>query len=313
MREFAPHAPLPGTEIACADQPGDPDQPGAERGSGRGGRGSASASATCESTRVSRPAGLGPTDGLARPSGSPGPPAARRSGRTSAPGGRRCASASSSAAIRADRPLIASATGSGRWIQSASGPSGLRPSTRTGWPGFPTTVEFGGTSWITTRVGADLGAVADRDRPEQLGARADRHVVLDRRVALAGRKARAAERHALIERHVVADLGRLADHDAHPVVDEEAVADLRRRVDLDPGDRAGRRRQSAAAAAAHRHRAARARRDGPAGRGLRARSTSTSSEPTSRAAGSRLGPQKRRARSPRPCAGSGRARTSTKA
>ena len=45
---------------------------------------------------------------------------------------------------------MASATGSGRWTQSASGPSGLLPSTRTGWPGLPTTVEFGGTSWITT-------------------------------------------------------------------------------------------------------------------------------------------------------------------
>src|SRR3712207_8772114 len=46
-------------------------------------------------------------------------------------------------------------------------------------------------------VGADLRAVADRDRAEQLRARADRHVVLERRVALAGREARAAERHAL--------------------------------------------------------------------------------------------------------------------
>ena len=45
---------------------------------------------------------------------------------------------------------IASAIGSGRWIQSASGPSTRRPSTRTGWPGLPTTVEFGGTSVMTT-------------------------------------------------------------------------------------------------------------------------------------------------------------------
>ena len=76
------------------------------------------------------------------------------------------------------------------------------------------------------RVGADLRAVADPDRPEQLGAGADRHVVLDRRVALAGREAGAAERHALVDRHVLADLGRLADHDAHPVVDEQPVADV---------------------------------------------------------------------------------------
>src|SRR5436305_476946 len=52
--------------------------------------------------------------------------------------------------MRLARPLIASASGSGRWTQSASGPSGRLPSTRTGWPGLPTTVEFGGTSWMTT-------------------------------------------------------------------------------------------------------------------------------------------------------------------
>ena len=88
------------------------------------------------------------------------------------------------------------------------------------------------------RVGADLRPVPDPDRPEQLGAGADRHVVLDRRVALAGREAGAAQRHALVERHVLADLGRLADHDAHPVVDEQPVADVGARVDLDPGHRA---------------------------------------------------------------------------
>ena len=52
--------------------------------------------------------------------------------------------------MRLARPWIASAIGSGRWIQSASGPSARRPSTRTGWPGLPTTVEFGGTSVMTT-------------------------------------------------------------------------------------------------------------------------------------------------------------------
>ena len=52
--------------------------------------------------------------------------------------------------MRLASPLIASASGSGRWTQSASGPSGRLPSTRTGWPGLPTTVELGGTSWMTT-------------------------------------------------------------------------------------------------------------------------------------------------------------------
>ena len=89
-------------------------------------------------------------------------------------------------------------------------------------------------------VGADLRAVADLDRPEQLRARADRDVVLHRRVALAGLEAGAAERDALVERHVVADRRRLADHDARAVVDEEALADLRGVVDLDPGQRARR-------------------------------------------------------------------------
>ena len=87
-------------------------------------------------------------------------------------------------------------------------------------------------------VGADLGAVADRDRAEQLGAGADRDVVAQGRVALAALEAGAAERHPLVEGHPPADLGRLADHHAGAVVDEELGADLRRRVDLDPGDRA---------------------------------------------------------------------------
>ena len=38
------------------------------------------------------------------------------------------------------------------------GPSARRPSTRTTWPGLPTTVAFGGTSVMTTRVRADLRA-----------------------------------------------------------------------------------------------------------------------------------------------------------
>ena len=88
------------------------------------------------------------------------------------------------------------------------------------------------------RVGADLGAVADRDRAEQLGAGADGDVVAEGRVALAALEAGAAQRHPLVERHPLADLGRLADHHAGAVVDEELAADLRRRVDLDPGDRA---------------------------------------------------------------------------
>ena len=123
-----------------------------------------------------------------------------------------------------------------------SGPSGRRPSTRTVWPGLPTTVEFGGTSATTTVLAPTLAPWPTVDRPEQLGAGADRHVVLDRRMALAALKAGAAERDPLVDGHARADLGGLADHDAGAVVDEEVVADPGGRVDLDPGDGAGRRR-----------------------------------------------------------------------
>ena len=70
-----------------------------------------------------------------------------------------CSATSSSSSVRRlARPLMASATGSGRWTQSASGPSGFLPSTRTGWPGLPTTVEFGGHVVDHHRVRADLRA-----------------------------------------------------------------------------------------------------------------------------------------------------------
>ena len=140
---------------------------------------------------------------------------------------------------------MASAIGSGRWIQSASGPSGLAPVDADGVARVADHRGVGRDVGDHDAVGADLGAVADRDRPEQLGARPDRHVVLHGRVALAGGEARAAERHALIERDVVADLRRLADHDADAVVDEQAVADLRGRMDLDAGHRARRQRDRA--------------------------------------------------------------------
>ena len=58
--------------------------------------------------------------------------------------------------MRADSSLIASAIGSGRCTQSTSGPSGRLPSTRTGWPGLPTTVVSGGTSSITTVLAPTL-------------------------------------------------------------------------------------------------------------------------------------------------------------
>ena len=81
-------------------------------------------------------------------------------------------------------------------------------------PGHADHRRVGGDVADDDAVGADLRAVADLDRAEQLRARADRHVVLHRRVALAGLEAGAAERDALVERDAVADRRGLADHDA---------------------------------------------------------------------------------------------------
>ena len=124
--------------------------------------------------------------------------------------------------------MIASAIGSGRWIQSASGPSGRRPSTRTGWPGLPTTVEFGGTSSITTVLAPTFAPWPTVTGPSSFAPEPIVTSSLDGRVALAAREPGAAERDALVEGHPVADLGRLADHDPGAVVDEEVVADLAR-------------------------------------------------------------------------------------
>jgi hypothetical protein len=91
-------------------------------------------------------------------------------------------------------------------------------------------------------IGPHPGAPAEGDRPEDLGAGADDHVVLQRRVplgvALRGRidgRRDAAERHVMVERHVVAHLGGLADDHAQPMVDEQALADPRAGMDLDAG------------------------------------------------------------------------------
>ncbi len=159
--------------------------------------------------------------------GSPDALAAGRV-RARAPAAAACTSASGSARrpassatrlleladARRRAPLIASAIGSGRWTQSASGPSGRAPSTRTGWPGLPTTVEFGGTSWMTTLLAPILAPWPivigpSSSAPEPI-------VTLSCTVGwrLPTREAGAAQRHALVERYVVADLRRLADHDA---------------------------------------------------------------------------------------------------
>src|SRR5690606_36935992 len=74
-------------------------------------------------------------------------------------------------------------------------------------------------------------------RAYDLRARADDHVVLERRVAFAALAVGgigAAEGDALVDGHVVADLGGLTDH-GEAVVDEEVAADLRAGMDVDRG------------------------------------------------------------------------------
>src|SRR3972149_9773949 len=85
-------------------------------------------------------------------------------------------------------------------------------------------------------IRAHLGAVADRDRSEDLGACADDHPFSEGRMALALVPGGPTERDPLIERRVVADLRGLADHHAHAVVDEHPPADGRAGMDFDPGD-----------------------------------------------------------------------------
>ena len=90
------------------------------------------------------------------------------------------------------------------------------------------------------RVGADAGTGANADRPQNLGAGAHDHAVLDRRMALlidlrggVNRGRDAAQGDAVVQRHVVADLGGFADHDPRAMVDEEPFADHGPWVDLD--------------------------------------------------------------------------------
>jgi hypothetical protein len=87
------------------------------------------------------------------------------------------------------------------------------------------------------RVGADLGAVADLDRPEQRRAGADHHLVAHGRVALAARETGAAQRDSLVDRHVIPHLGGLADHHPSPVIDEQPTPNPSGGMNLDPRHR----------------------------------------------------------------------------
>ena len=77
--------------------------------------------------------------------------------------------------------------------------------------------------------------VADVDRAQDFGARADRDAVPDGGVALDLGEGTAAERDAVVDHDVLADLGRFANDHAHAVVNEKAASDRGAGMDLDAG------------------------------------------------------------------------------
>ncbi len=95
------------------------------------------------------------------------------------------------------------------------------------------------------RVGADLGPVADQDRPQDLRAGAHDHGPPSVGCRLPAFHDVPAQSNAVVERAVVADFGGFADDDAHPVVDEHPPADRRAGVDFDAGQPAAPVRQPA--------------------------------------------------------------------
>ena len=107
--------------------------------------------------------------------------------------------------------------------------------------GTPTAVLSGGISPRTT----ESAVVPDLERSEDLCARADKHVVAYRRMALAAVLACAAEGDAVVYEAVVAYLRSLAYHDAHAVVNDKALADLCAGVYLYPGTAAAHLRDEA--------------------------------------------------------------------
>ena len=76
---------------------------------------------------------------------------------------------------------------------------GARGSSRTIRPGIPTTVMPGGTSSITTELAPMRALAPTDDGTEDFGPGADQHAAVQRRVALAGRPARAAQGDAMIQ------------------------------------------------------------------------------------------------------------------
>ena len=90
-------------------------------------------------------------------------------------------------------------------------------------------------------VGADAGALVQRDRTQDLRAGTDNHIIGQSRVTFALFPTGPAEGDAVIQGTVIAYLGSLADHDTHSVINKKTPSDIRARMDLDPGQPAGNR------------------------------------------------------------------------
>ena len=94
----------------------------------------------------------------------------------------------------------------------------------------------GGNVLQDDRIGADPRPLANRNRAQHLGARANHDIIFECRVAFAWRPCDAAECDAVVKRHIIADHGGLADHHTHAVVDEKAPPDGRARMYFDASE-----------------------------------------------------------------------------
>ena len=127
-----------------------------------------------------------------RPGSGPCP---RRSGRTSAGSLRSVPVRSATAPLELADPLRQARAarrrpGPAGAASRCPGPRACGPRRAPGWPGLPTTVVFGGTSWITTEFAPTLAPWPTVIGPSSFAPDADRDVVLDGRVALAARRSR---------------------------------------------------------------------------------------------------------------------------
>ena len=91
------------------------------------------------------------------------------------------------------------------------------------------------------RIGADLGILVHRKRPQHLGSRTNHHTVFQGRVALALAPAGATQGNAVIQGHVITDFCGFTDHHTHAVIDKETTANFGTGVNFNTGEPARKR------------------------------------------------------------------------